>query len=83
MRVFLFHTNIKCAACRQQVAQTFNRERNIISFKVNLEDPNRPLEVSTSDGITEREVQALVEEAGYQAVPQRESGGFFQSLFSR
>ncbi len=82
MKTLRFNTNIKCADCQQKVAESFNKERRILSFKVDLQDPKRPIEVSTTDGITEAEVQSLIQQAGYQAQP-IQSGGFLKNLFPK
>lgn len=76
MKIYRFNTNIKCAACQQKIAQTFNPERRIVSFKVNLQDAKRPLEVSTADNMTETEVLALIKQAGYEA---KAAGGLSKS----
>lgn len=78
MKTYHFNTNIKCTACEKKIAETFTKEPKIISFKVDLNDPKRPMEVSVSEGISEAKVQSLIREAGFEATPQ---GGFLKSLF--
>lgn len=70
MKNFHFNTNVKCAACEQKIAESFNKEPKIISFKVDLKDPKRPMEVSATDSVTEAEVLSLIKKAGYEATPQ-------------
>lgn len=82
MNIFHFNTNIKCADCQQKVAETFNKERRIISFKVDFKNSNRPIEVSCTDSMTEVDVQALIQQAGYQAQP-IEASGYLKSAFTR
>ncbi len=69
MKTFHFNTNVKCAACEQKIAESFNKEPKIISFKVDLKDPERHMEVSATDSVSEAEVLALIKTAGYEATP--------------
>jgi hypothetical protein len=67
MKTFRFNTNVEGQEGLQQVSRTLNKERRIISFKIDVQDVRRPMEVSCTDGITEEEVKNLVREAGFQA----------------
>lgn len=73
MKTFHFNTNVKCAACEQKIAESFNKEPKIISFKVDLKDPKRPMVVSTTDSVSEAEVLSLIQAAGYEATPAENS----------
>lgn len=55
-----------------------DKEKRILSFKIDLNDEKRPLEVVTENEITENEVIDLVKQAGYDAKPK---SGIFKVLF--
>jgi short-subunit dehydrogenase len=73
MKIFRFNTNVETFACEQKIAESFNKQPKIISFKVDLNDPKRPMEVSTTDSVTEAEILSLINAAGYEAAPQDHS----------
>jgi copper chaperone len=80
MKTYHFNTNIRCSACEAKVADAFAKEPLIENFKVDLADPNRPLDVTVADDLSKEEVVKLINQAGYDAKPK---GGIFASLFGK
>ena len=66
MKTLQFNTNINCGGCIKAVTPTLNGEKGITSWQVDTANPNKVLTV-TGD-ITEEQVLALVEDAGFKAV---------------
>lgn len=66
MKNFRFNTNFENTEDMQQLSGTLNKDRRIISFKVDMKDSMHTLEVSCNEDITEQEVRNLIREAGYQ-----------------
>ena len=66
MKIFRFNTNIENTEDMQQLSGTLNKDRRIISFKVDMKDRMHVMEVSCNEDITEQEVRDLISEAGYQ-----------------
>jgi hypothetical protein len=67
MKTFQFNTNIANSDSLPQLSSVLNKDRRIISFKVNSQDSNHQLEVSCSEDISEREVRQLISMAGFEA----------------
>jgi hypothetical protein len=65
MKIYRFNTNIESTENLQQVSQLFNRDRRIISFKVDMKEAKGMLEVSCNEGISEQEVRDMVSESGF------------------
>lgn len=65
MKTLQFNTNINCGSCIKAVTPTLNNEQAIASWQVDTANPNKVLTV-TGD-ITEAQVLALVEDAGFKA----------------
>ena len=66
MKTIQFNTNINCGSCIRAVTPVLNGEQAITSWQVDTANPNKVLTV-TGD-ITEEQVLALVEDAGFKAV---------------
>ena len=66
MKTIHFNTNINCGSCIRAVTPVLNGEQAITSWQVDTANPNKVLTV-TGD-ITEEQVLALVEDAGFKAV---------------
>jgi copper chaperone len=79
MKNYKFYTNIKCGACEAKIRSAFAQSTDIQSFTVDLQDPNRPLEVVTNDSLSQQALIQIIEQAGYEAKPQ--NTGFFKSIF--
>ncbi|MBF9238660.1 heavy-metal-associated domain-containing protein [Hymenobacter sp. BT683] len=65
MKTLQFKTNINCNNCIRAVTPTLNGEKSITSWQVDTANPDKVLTV-TGD-LTEDQVVALVEEAGFKA----------------
>ena len=65
MKTLQFNTNINCGGCIKAVTPTLNGETAISSWQVDTANPNKVLTV-TGD-VTEEQVLALVEDAGFKA----------------
>ncbi len=65
MNTLKFKTNIKCGACVATVTPHLTHENGIENFKVDLQDPDRTLTVTTDK--SSDEIAKLVQAAGYQA----------------
>jgi copper chaperone CopZ len=65
MKTLHFNTNINCGNCIRAVTPTLNGEKAIESWQVDTANPNKVLTVTGN--ITEEQVLALVEEAGFKA----------------
>lgn len=65
MKTLKFNTNIKCGGCVAAVSPSLNAEGQIAKWEVDINDPNKPLTVTTD--LTPEEVIKLVEKAGYKA----------------
>ncbi len=85
MKTYHFNTNIRCGACEAKIADAFAKEPRIENFKVDLADPNRPLDVTVIDEVSKEEVVKLINGAGYRAEgrPAKPKGGIFASLFGK
>ncbi len=66
MGIFKFSTNINCKNCLRTVTPYLDGEPKITRWDVDLTDPARILTVE-AEGVTEREVTALLAKAGYKA----------------
>jgi copper chaperone len=64
MQTLKFKTSIKCEGCVETISPRLNSLKGIVSWQVDLEDPERILEVLT-DTATEEEIIAAVRENGY------------------
>lgn len=65
MKTLKFNTNIKCGGCVAAVSPALNAESQISKWEVDINDPNKPLTVTTD--LSSSEVIKLVEKAGYKA----------------
>ncbi|HZK08969.1 MAG TPA: heavy-metal-associated domain-containing protein [Bacteroidales bacterium] len=61
---FQFKTNINCGGCIAKVTPFLNETEGIDHWEVDTTNKNKILTV-TSDGITEQQVVALIQKAGY------------------
>ena len=59
-----FKTNINCGGCIAKVIPFLNETEGIDNWEVDTTNKNKILTV-TSDGITEQQVVALIQKAGY------------------
>jgi copper chaperone len=66
MKTLQFKTNIKCAGCLAKVTPVLNETAGENNWKVDTENPDKILTVST-DNLTEAEIKAAVEKAGFKA----------------
>ena len=68
MKKLQFKTNINCGGCVAGVTPTLNSTEGISHWEVNTQSPDKTLTVTTED-LTEKEVIAAVEKAGFKASP--------------
>ena len=61
---FQFKTNINCGGCIAKVTPFLNKAEGLEHWEVDTTDKNKILTI-TSAGITEQEVVAVVQKAGY------------------
>ncbi|MEO0732730.1 MAG: heavy-metal-associated domain-containing protein [Bacteroidota bacterium] len=66
MKTMQFKTNINCGGCLRGVTPFLDGQEKIEKWEIDLEHDDRVLTV-TSDELTEKEIQAIVAEAGFRA----------------
>ena len=66
MKTIDFKTNIMCGACIAKVTPTLNEVVGENNWKVDTQNPNKVLSVTTKN-LDEAEVVTAVENAGYKA----------------
>jgi copper chaperone len=62
---YIFNTNVKCSGCVEKIQQQFEKNPNIHNWNVDLQSIDKPLSITTE--LTAKEVQKLVEKAGFSA----------------
>ena len=65
MQTLHFKTNINCGGCIKAVTPVLNAEKAIETWQVDTANPDKILTVATS--LSAAQVQALVENAGFEA----------------
>lgn len=68
MKTIQLKTNIMCGACVAKVTVPLNNKFGESNWKVDTQNPNKVLTVSTDD-LSAQEVMETVEKAGYRAEP--------------
>lgn len=68
MKTNRFKTNINCGGCIKSVTPHLNSLENIESWKVDIDNSDKILEV-TSEGAIENEIVAAVQKAGFEIEP--------------
>ena len=68
MKKLQFKTNINCGGCVAGVTPTLNSTKGIAHWEVNTQSPDKILTITTEE-LTEQEVIAAVEKAGFKAAP--------------
>jgi len=63
-KTYKFKTNINCGGCIKSVTPHLEKAENIVSWEVDTNNPDKILTVK-SNGITEDEVVAVVQKAGF------------------
>ena len=66
MKTLQFKTNIKCSGCVASVTSELNKTAGEYNWNVDVRTPDKILTVSAVE-VTETEIQAAVEKAGYKA----------------
>ncbi|KAA9345659.1 heavy-metal-associated domain-containing protein [Adhaeribacter soli] len=66
MKKLHFKTNINCGGCLKAVTPTLNQTEGIKCWQVDTENPEKIMTVET-ETLTEKEVIAAVEKAGFKA----------------
>ncbi|RZJ35444.1 MAG: copper chaperone [Flavobacterium sp.] len=65
---FEFRTNINCGGCISKVTPFLDAAKGISDWKVDTDNKDKILSV-TSEGITQKEIIATVEKAGFKIEP--------------
>jgi len=66
MKTLKFKTSIKCGNCIKTVTPHLNAIKGIASWKVDINSPDRLLEVETED-VNENEIVETLKKIGYNA----------------
>lgn len=66
MKQMKFTSNIKCAGCIAKITPHLKAEKRIVSWDVDIADPQKTLTVQ-ADHLSAEELQALVAAAGFRA----------------
>lgn len=66
MKKITFKTNIQCSNCLSKVASKLEQQEGILTWQVDLQDPNRTLTVETGT-LTAEAIQRVVLQAGFLA----------------
>jgi len=65
MKTLRFKTNLKCGGCIKAITPGLESLNIIDSWNVDLENPDRVLEIKASDDVSEQVIES-VKKAGYQ-----------------
>ena len=65
MNTYLFKTSINCGGCLARVKPSLDNEKRIVSWEVDLNDPDRKLKVVTND-CTPSDVIDIVDNLGFE-----------------
>ena len=65
MNTYLFKTSINCGGCLARVKPSLDNEKRIVSWEVDLDDPDRKLKVVTND-CTPSDVIDIVDNLGFE-----------------
>jgi len=68
MEKFQFKTNINCSGCVAKVTPHLNDAEGIKEWKVDTNNPSKILSVE-AEGLSEEEVKAVVQKAGFNIEP--------------
>ncbi len=78
MPKYKFKSNIKCGNCEAKVREVLDTKEEVESFKVDLTDEDRPVEISTTSEMDEKTIINWVEDAGFQLTAKK---SFLKKLF--
>jgi copper chaperone len=67
MKTIELKTNIMCSSCVAKVTPNLNEVAGETNWKVDIQNPNKTLTIST-EGISEEEVIHAVEKAGFKVL---------------
>lgn len=67
MKTLKFKTNIKCSGCVATVTPFLNEVAGRDGWEVNLESPEKTLVVAADKPVTEADIIAAIQKAGYKA----------------
>lgn len=62
---YIFNTNVKCSGCVEKIKMQFENNANIHEWSIDVQSSEKPLSITTE--LTQKEVQKLVEKAGFTA----------------
>jgi copper chaperone len=65
MEELRFKTNLKCNGCVNIISKGFEKIHEILVFKVNLDSPDKVLEITATADVTNRVIES-VKKAGYE-----------------
>lgn len=64
MKTLRFKTNINCSGCVSAIKPHFRRTNDVVSWKVDLNNPGKIL-IVTGENLKSEKIIKLVEEAGF------------------
>jgi len=64
MKTLRFKTSLKCEGCVERISPALNSIKGIVKWQVDLNDPDRILEVLSEDA-SEEEIIHAIEQCGY------------------
>jgi len=65
MKKYIFKTSINCGGCLKRVKPLLDRKEGISKWEINLEHPDKILEVDT-ETLTPSDIINLVDDAGFE-----------------
>ncbi len=65
---YKFKTNIMCGSCIAKITPVLEANKEIISWELNVQDPQKILNIETKS-ISEEKLISMVKDAGYKAEP--------------
>lgn len=65
MKILRFKTNLKCNGCIRAITPAIESLKDIESWKVELENPDKVLEINSLDDISDSVIESI-KKAGYQ-----------------
>lgn len=68
MKTFKFKTSLKCNGCVQNIKPYLENKQEIVSWKVDLNHPDKILEVS-AENISENDIIKQLTPSGYSFIP--------------
>lgn len=67
MKTYKFKTTINCGSCVRAVTPHLNNLNGLEEWKVDTDNPDKVLEVKTTESLDSATIQQTVEKAGFKA----------------